>query len=90
MQKADFSSMMKDGKQTKTTPMCISKVIHQTIMDVDENGTEASASTTSFMRLGCAMNREAPYEFVCNRPFIFIIHEKNHEGVLFMGKFVRP
>ncbi len=29
-------------------------------------------------------------DFKCKRPFIFIIHEKKYNVILFMGKFMKP
>jgi serpin B len=82
--KADFSEISASAK------LSISKVVHQTFINLDETGTEAAAATAAFVMVGCCLHREEPYEFICNRPFLFIIHEKNHNGVLFMGKYVCP
>lgn len=82
--KADFSGLSnEDG-------IFISKVIHQAVVEVNEKGTEAAAATAVMMMKRCALVMDIPEEFICNRPFLFLIHEKKGNGVLFMGKFMRP
>ncbi len=70
----------------------ISKVIHQAVVEVNEEGTVAAAATGVIMTRMCAMmiEEEEPVEFKVNRPFIFIIHENVHNTVLFIGKVVNP
>lgn len=80
---ADFSLMSNESRG-----LCISNVIHQAVVEVNEEGTEAAAATAAVM-----MKRSMPIppeEFRCNRPFIFVIHEKETNGILFMGKFMAP
>ena len=83
---ADFS-----GICDKKCQLSISKVMHQTFISVDENGTEAAAATAVQIGLTSVYEPdEEIIEFKCDRPFIFIIHETVKNGVLFVGKFVRP
>ena len=66
--------------------------MHQTFISVDENGTEAAAATA--VQIGLTSVLEPEYEeiieFKCDRPFMFIIHETVKNGILFIGKFVKP
>lgn len=81
--KADFSGINKD--------LFISKVIHKAVIDVNEKGTEAAAATAVVMMLRSAMiNPEPPKSFVCDRPFMFILHDSINLNVLFVGKYVKP
>ena len=82
--KADFSGINSDAKD-----LHISKVIHQAVVEVNEEGTVAAAATGVIM-LTRALFIGEPVEFVVNRPFIFIIHETIHNTVLFLGKVVNP
>ncbi|CAF0726935.1 unnamed protein product [Brachionus calyciflorus] len=82
--KADFSGISNDPNG-----LFISKVIHQAVVEVNEEGTEAAAATGVVMMTRCMMIQE-PANFICNRPFLFLIHEKNHNGVLFFGKYAKP
>jgi serpin B len=82
--KADFSGI------TSKPDLYISKAIHQTFIEVDEKGTEAAAATAISMNLTSMLEREDPYEFVADHPFVFIIFDKNTDVILFMGRFARP
>ncbi len=79
---ADFSGM--DG----TLNLYIDKIIHQSYVKVDEEGTEAAAATAVVMaEKGIAMPRDI---FKADRPFIFIIQEKETGNILFMGRIIDP
>ena len=84
---ANFSGINKRPQDE----LYISKVIHQAFVEVNEEGTEAAAATAVVMTLkSCAVRMEQPYEFVCDRPFIFMINENESKTILFMGKCVNP
>ena len=88
--KADFSGMSENKLKSG---LFISKVIHKAFVEVNEEGTEAAAATAVLFGLKSAGARPLPpppEEFYCDRPFIFLIHEKNTNTVLFLGKFVKP
>ena len=79
---ADFSGI--NGKQN----LYIAKVVHEAFVNIDEEGTEAAAST------GVAVNVKSaarpPLKFFVNRPFLFtIIHSKTN-STLFIGRIIDP
>lgn len=82
--KSDFSGISGTG------PLSISKILHQAVIDVNEHGTEAAAATVAFMMLGCSRSVEKPIMFRCDRPFLFVIIDKGQNGILFIGKYVKP
>lgn len=82
--KADFSGITSDPNG-----LYISKVVHKAVVEVNETGTEAAAATGVIMMTRCAMILE-PANFICDRPFLFMIHEKKHNSVLFFGKYIAP
>ena len=63
----------------------ISEVKHKTFIRVDEKGTEAAAVTNVGM-----MPTSMPQPMIVNRPFVFIIHERESGTNLFMGKVMNP
>ena len=65
------------------TGLFISKVIHKTFVQVDEEGTEAAAVTSvDIMATG-----ESPMQvFTVDRPFLFVIREKSTGVILFIGE----
>lgn len=81
---ADFT-----GINENPQGLYISKVVHQAVVEVNEEGTEAAAATGVIMMTRMAIIDE-PRDFICNRPFIFVIHEKTHNTTLFIGKYAKP
>lgn len=76
--KADFSGI-------SDVPLHISRVIHSTFCEVNEEGTEAAAVTIVDMELTSAPAPEYAV-FNANRPFIFMIRENSTGLILFIGK----
>ncbi len=77
--RADFSKISRNGG------LFLSKVKQNTFVAVDETGTEAAAVTT-----GTISQTSLPQPYLCDRPFVFIIHEKTSGTVLFTGKVADP
>lgn len=82
--RADFTGINADPRG-----LYISKVVHQAVVEVNEEGTEAAAATGVIMMTRMAMI-DHPRDFICDRPFLFVIHERNHNTTLFIGKYVKP
>lgn len=81
---ADFSGMT--GKRD----LCISKVIHQAFIHVDEKGTEAAAATAVTMRVGSVRPSPDIKVFNADHPFVFLIKDNTTGSILFMGKIMNP
>ena len=79
---ADFSNIKPESG------IFISRVIHQTFIDVKEEGTEAAAATVVEM-LDSAFPG-GPLQFVADRPFLYVIRENSTGAILFMGKVGKP
>ena len=78
---ADFSGI------TDYDKLFIYKFIQATYIKVDEEGTEAAAVTAAFLNKYTSAGQEpTPLIFNMNRPFVFIIREKDSNTILFMGK----
>ncbi|HOJ77071.1 MAG TPA: serpin family protein [Bacillota bacterium] len=73
---ADFSGIS-DEK------LCISKVLHKAVIEVNEAGSEAAGATVVEMTRNSAPDR---HSFIANRPFLFFITDDVTGTVLFMGK----
>lgn len=65
--------------------VCISEVLHKAIIEVNEEGSTAAASTVAAMTPAAAPVKE-PLTFIADRPFIFLITEDTTGTILFMGK----
>jgi serine protease inhibitor len=79
---ANFSKMVSD--QAFAKKLSVSMVKQNTFIGVDEKGTEAAAVTT----IGVSVTSAGPATpaFFCNRPFLFVIHEKTSGQIMFIGK----
>jgi len=87
---ADFTGMWnRQGNEN----LYISKVIHQTFIEVEESGTEAAAATAVIMMKATSAGpgeEEQPKTFTADHPFIFIIQQKDSGNILFMGRMNDP
>ncbi|MEC0166770.1 serpin family protein [Paenibacillus graminis] len=83
--KGDFSKLAEIPD-----PIYISKIIHKTYVDVNEKGTEASASTLVEMRMGAVPSVGAPFQMTVDRPFLFVIEDRQTGVWLFLGAIENP
>ncbi len=88
---ADFSGMLPAGSHTIPPPY-ISKVLHKTTLDVDEEGTVATAATAVVMMPGGLglSPREAMFVMRIDHPFFVAIADNNTGVLLFLGTVVDP
>jgi len=82
---ADFT-----GISDEAEGLYIDEVIHQSFVEVNEEGTEAAAATAVIMREGSMEPSSGPVEFRADHPFIFFIQHKETGQILFMGKVENP
>jgi serpin B len=80
---ANFSGI--DGKKD----LYISLVAHQATLEVNEEGTVATAATAVVMNMKSVRPQQA-IEFRADHSFIFLIQEKTTGTLLFMGRIVNP
>jgi serpin B len=63
-------------------------VLHEAFVAVDESGTEAPAATAVVMR--AVSGTFSPHALVCDRPFLFVLHDTAHGTPLFVGRVADP
>jgi serpin B len=71
----------------------ISAVLHKARLQVDEKGSEAAAATAVVMAMPKSAGRndqEWVEVFRADRPFIYMIRDKQSGSILFMGRMVNP
>ena len=83
--RADFSGMIQSAER-----VYISRVKHKTFAEVNEEGTEAAAVTSTEMRATSAMRPRQPFQMVVDRPFFCAIRDDATGTVLFMGSIFDP
>ncbi|XP_054428778.1 leukocyte elastase inhibitor-like [Pteronotus mesoamericanus] len=79
--KADLSGM------SGTRDLSVSKIIHKSFVEVNEEGTEAAAATAGIAAF-CMLPIEE--NFVADHPFIFFIRHNPSTNILFLGRFSSP
>ncbi|MGH0116142.1 UNVERIFIED_CONTAM: hypothetical protein FKN15_074783 [Acipenser sinensis] len=79
--KSDFSGMSSNNE------LVLSKVVHKSFVEVNEEGTEAAAATVAIMMMRCAM---IPVHFNADHPFLFFIRHNKTRNILFYGRFSSP
>lgn len=84
-QRADFSPML---PADDSVPLSISEVVHQSVLKVDEEGTEAAAATS----VGIRMTSMPMYDFrfTADRPFFLAIRDDAGGELLFIGSIADP
>ncbi len=81
---ADFTRM------TPSKDVWISRVIHQSFIDVQEEGTEAAAATIVEMVERSSGGGASAIPFKANRPFVYLIKENSTGAIVFLGKVGKP
>ena len=81
---ADFSNIRTQND------LLIDDIIHKTYLKVNEEGTEAAAVTAIIMiKNSLAPRQEKIYDMIINRPFLFIIRNRNfpkNYDIIFISK----
>jgi serpin B len=81
---ADFSKIYGAGG------LFISKVLHKSFVEVNEEGTEAAAVTSVEIELTSVGPEPQVTEFHVDHPFLFAIREKSTGTILFIGRVNNP
>lgn len=67
----------------------IDRVIHQTFIEVNEEGSEAAAATAVAIGVE-SVNLERPDLIRIDHPFVYFIREKHTQAILFAGTMMNP
>ncbi len=79
---ADFS-----GVGSSAEPLHVADVYHKAFIALDEQGTEAAASTATVSR---GISYPAGVNLVLDRPFLFVIYDEPTGQILFVGRLKHP
>lgn len=79
---ADFSQMGQNFQ--------ISEVKHKTFVEVNEEGTEAAATTSVGVTAVSATVNQQPFQMIVDRPFFCAIRDNQTGSILFMGAILDP
>ncbi|KAM4869182.1 glia-derived nexin [Urocitellus parryii] len=73
------------AKITRSEKLYVSHVLQKAKIEVSEDGTKASATTTAIL-----IARSSPPWFIVDRPFLFFIRHNPTGAILFMGQINKP
>ncbi|KAF4013789.1 hypothetical protein G4228_004893 [Cervus hanglu yarkandensis] len=79
--RADFSAM------SPSEGLCLSALAHKSVVEVDEEGTEAAAASAMLQVDSCMVNQP---RFCADHPFLFFIRHNGSRSTLFCGRFSSP
>jgi serpin B len=85
--RADMSRMV---VESQSEPVFLSKLVHEAVIEIDEEGTVAAAATALEGAVGAAAEMGAPPKpkiFNADHPFLFLIRDARTGLILFMGRF---
>lgn len=72
---------------TERKDLVLSQVFHKCFLDVNEEGTEATASSAA--EIGGRSDGGAIL-FAADHPFLFFIRHNKNKSILFLGRFCSP
>ncbi|KAK4426276.1 Serpin-ZXA [Sesamum alatum] len=82
---AEFNEMVDSPCSNR---LCVSKIFHKSFIEVNEEGTEAAASTAATFVLFSATFPTA--SFLADHPFMFMVREETSKVVFFTGAVLNP
>lgn len=86
-----FSRAAADFSHISDEKLWISAVVHQALVEVDEQGTEAAAATGAIAVAAAARPvEEVKKVFRADHPFVFAIRNRKTDDVLFVGRVESP
>jgi serpin B len=87
---ADLRDMVEDDGTGR--PLALQTIVHKAVIEVNEEGTEAAAVTTS-MKVGKSatkLPRPVPVDFVADHPFVYFVIEEKSGAIVFAGIVHEP
>ena len=83
--KADFTKILKGGD------IFVNQAIHKTYIDLNEKGTKAAAITYfGLTKNSVYAGEDEMYNIVFDKPFIYMIRDKDSKEILFFGTVYEP
>jgi serpin B len=84
-------SLTKMVESPASQDLYVNEIFHKSFIEVNEEGTEAAATTVGEM-VGCSLNDFTPpkIDFVADHPFLFLIREDFSGKILVIGQVLNP
>lgn len=85
-----FNGNANFSKISTKQSLYVSDIIQKTYISLDEQGTKAAAATGVEVRNYSLSDEDNKTDIIFNKPFIFIIKEKNTDNIWFIGTVNSP
>ena len=85
-----FDRNFADFSKLSSEQMFVSSALHKAIIEIDEKGVKAAAVTVFSGGWVSGNTIKHPVDIIINKPFMFIIREKNTKDIWFTGTVYQP
>lgn len=85
-----FDSGLADFSNISNTGLYVSDALHKANIDFTEKGIKAAAVTVIYMTDGIVLVEDKPIEINIDKPFLYVIRDKNTEEIWFVGTVYEP
>jgi serine protease inhibitor len=89
---ANFSQSI-HSQSNKNTSFFLNKFFTKSSIDTfDKQSFKLSNDSNEITKktLEFAPSPLDPFEFKCNKPFVYIVHDNVYDNILFIGRYVKP
>jgi serpin B len=92
LQKMGMTALFRPGEadlsdMTGDQSLFVGKLVHEALVEVNEEGTEAAAATGVAVRAAAEPQRDV---FRADHPFLFLIRDTRSRSILFLGRVSNP
>ena len=85
-----FSSEANFSLFSQNIPLSVDAIAHKAVIEVDEKGTKAAASTSIVIRPMSGSYSTNTINFKADHPFMFMIKDNKTDAILFLGQVNKP
>ena len=85
-----FDSKLADFSKMSDNYLYVSDALHKANIDFTEKGVKAAAVTVIYMFSGAILEEDKPIEINIDKPFLYIIRDKNTGEIWFVGTVYEP
>lgn len=85
-----FDGALADFSNISDTGLYVSDALHKANIDFTEKGIKAAAVTVIYMTKGITLIEDKPIEINIDKPFLYVIRDKNTGEIWFVGTVYEP
>jgi len=85
-----FDGALANFSNISDTGLYVNDALHKANIDFTENGIKAAAVTVIYMTDGMVLVEDKPVEINIDKPFLYVIKDKNRGEIWFVGTVYKP